>query len=103
MVLMCGVSGGSNTSLNVDEVLKKSVELIELNIGSEGLYKKSGSTEKISKIMKRMVKKKVGELERHKCDINDLTDSLKKYLREISEPLVTQECIEQVNKFCGMF
>lgn len=100
---MCGISGGSNSSLNVDEVLKKSIELIELSIGSEGLYKKSGSTEKISKIMKKMVKKKVGELDRHRSDTNELTDSLKKYLREMSEPLVTHECVAQVNKFCGNY
>ncbi|KAJ8916582.1 hypothetical protein NQ315_000226 [Exocentrus adspersus] len=91
---------GSNSSLNVDEVLKKSIELIETNINSEGLYKKSGSTEKINKIVKKMSKKKVGELERYRSDTNELTDSLKKYLRELPEPLVTQECVEQVNKFC---
>ncbi|XP_018565760.1 rho GTPase-activating protein 29-like isoform X2 [Anoplophora glabripennis] len=91
---------GSNSSLNVDEVLKKSIELIEANINTEGLYKRSGSSEKVNKIVKKMMKKKVGELERHKFDPNDLTDSLKKYLKDLPEPLVTQECVEQVNKFC---
>lgn len=90
-------------SLNVDEVLKKSIELIEANINCEGLYKRSGSSEKVNKIVKKMMKKKVGELERHKFDPNDLTDSLKKYLKDFPEPLVTRECVEQVNKFCGKY
>ncbi|KAJ8950744.1 hypothetical protein NQ318_011237 [Aromia moschata] len=91
---------GSNLSLNIDEVLKKSIEIIEFHMNSEGLYKKSGSNEKISKIMKKMTKKKVSELDKYKYDVHELTDCLKKYVRELSEPLATKEVVDQVNKFC---
>ncbi|KAJ8984127.1 hypothetical protein NQ317_017337 [Molorchus minor] len=55
---------GSNLSLSIDDILKKIVEMIEINIRCEGLYTKSGSTEKINRITKKITKKKVSELEK---------------------------------------
>ncbi|XP_050513256.1 uncharacterized protein LOC114340927 isoform X2 [Diabrotica virgifera virgifera] len=91
----------SNVSLDsIDEVLRKTVELIETHLNSEGLYKKNGSPEKVNKIIKKMLKKKLGDLDKYKNDVYELTDALKKYLREGCDSLVTKETVEYVNKLC---
>ncbi|XP_060533737.1 uncharacterized protein LOC132706420 isoform X2 [Cylas formicarius] len=86
----------SNLSLSVDEGVRKMIELIESGIESEGLYKKSGSVDRSNKILKKIVKKKFSETDKNKNDIHDLTDALKRYLRESGEVLVTKEAVEQV-------
>ncbi|CAG9820474.1 unnamed protein product, partial [Phaedon cochleariae] len=91
----------SNPNIDIiDEGLRKSVELIENCITTNGLYKKSGSLERTNKIVKKMTKKKTAEMEKYKHDVYELTDSLKKYMREVHEPLVTKEAVEHINKLC---
>ncbi|XP_057667724.1 uncharacterized protein LOC130900840 isoform X2 [Diorhabda carinulata] len=91
----------SNLSLDaIDDVLKKSVELIEGHLNAEGLYKKNGSTEKVAKILKKMSKRKLTEMEKYKNDVYDLTDALKKYLKEGCDFTITKETVEYVNKIC---
>ncbi|XP_072394007.1 uncharacterized protein [Diabrotica undecimpunctata] len=91
----------SNVSLDsIDEVLRKTIELIENHLNTEGIYKKNGSPEKVNKIIKKMLKKKLGDLDKYKNDVYELTDALKKYLREGCDSLVTKETVEYVNKLC---
>ncbi|CAH1102196.1 unnamed protein product [Psylliodes chrysocephalus] len=92
----------SNLSLDaIDEVLKKSVDLIESHLNSEGLYRKSGSTEKANKILRKMAKRKLSDLDKYRNDVYDLTDAFKRYIKEGCDSLVTKEIVEHVNKICG--
>ncbi|CAG9854322.1 unnamed protein product [Phyllotreta striolata] len=86
--------------VGIDEVLKKSVDLIENHLECDGIYRKAGSHEKTNKIVKKMLKRKLSDLEKYKNDVYELTDSLKRYLREGCESLVTKDVVEQVNKIC---
>lgn len=45
--------------------------------------------------MKKLNKKKINELEKYKNDIHDLTDALKRHLKE-QDCLVSEETIELV-------
>lgn len=94
----------NNISDNSYEIVKKLTELIrqgviaeQLNI--EGLYKKSGSTEKITKILKKINKNRLGELDKFKTDVHDLAGALKKYLRELQEPLLPKDILQSC---CGV-
>ncbi|KAG5899630.1 hypothetical protein JTB14_036003 [Gonioctena quinquepunctata] len=88
-------SGNGNDG--VDEAVKKCVELIE---NADVFYKKNGSTERINKIVKKLTKKKITEMDKYKNDTYELNEALKKYLQQVHEPLVTKEAVEQVNKLC---
>lgn len=78
------------------------VELVESNLHVEGLYKKPGASDKVSKLNKKLTKKKFGEIDKYKNDIFDICSCLKSYL-QVHEPLVTRQVIEQIIKFCGKY
>ncbi|XP_050302962.1 uncharacterized protein LOC126740816 isoform X3 [Anthonomus grandis grandis] len=86
---------GSSVSLSVDEITKRLVEYIEPQISTEGLYLKQGSTDKTSKIIKKLNKKKINELEKYKNDVLELAEALKKYLKD-QDCLVTPDALESV-------
>ncbi|XP_048521645.1 uncharacterized protein LOC109544256 isoform X2 [Dendroctonus ponderosae] len=87
----------SNLSLSVDEVVKRLVDLIEPHVACGDLYVKGGSADKTNKIMKKLTKKKINELEKHKNDVYELTDALKKYLKE-QDSLINEQTVEAVLK-----
>ncbi|XP_074032833.1 uncharacterized protein isoform X2 [Leptinotarsa decemlineata] len=92
----------SSSSLSLedaDEAVRKCVELIE-NASTDGQHKKSGSTERVNKIVKKMAKKKISEMEKYKNDVYELIEALKKYLKQDYECLVTKEAVEQITKIC---
>lgn len=76
------------------------MELIEYNCNLEGLYRKSGASDKILKISKKLTKKKLIELDKYKTDGLELCTSFRNYL-QVQEPLVTQQVVEQVVNYCG--
>lgn len=47
--------------------------------------------------MKKLTKKKINELEKHKNDVYELTDALKKYLKE-QDCLINEQTVEAVLK-----
>lgn len=59
--------------------------------------------ERIGKIMKKMTKKKIHEIDKYKYDVHELTDCLKRYLRDYPEKLITKDVVEQVEKLCGKY
>lgn len=85
-----------------DVVVKKMVELIESNLNVDGLYRRPGAADKISKINKKLSKKKLTDLDKYKNDVHELCSSLRAYLQS-QEPLVTRQVVEQVIKICGKY
>ncbi|XP_066153689.1 uncharacterized protein [Euwallacea fornicatus] len=88
-------TSGSNLSLSIDEVTKKLVDFIEPHVHCEQLYRKSGSSDKTNKIMKKLNKKKIGELDKYKNDVYELTDALRRYLKD-QDCLVFDNIVESV-------
>lgn len=76
------------------------VELIEFNLNTEGLYKKSGAIDKVTKINKKVAKKKLVDLDKYKVDVLELCTGFKTYLQG-QDPLVTRQVVEQITKYCG--
>lgn len=88
---------------NVDEMIQKITEWIEANPNkAEGIYRHTGTVEKVSKLYKKMIKRKIGDMEKYKDDTIELAEALKKYLQEV-EPLVTKDIVDTVNKISGKF
>lgn len=88
----------SSSSLAIDDTLEmvsKMVELIEQNIKSEGLYRKAGNTVKIDKIVKKLNKGKLSDIEKIKGDVYDLTWALKKYLDGLSDGFIPKDMFEE--------
>ncbi|CAG9770787.1 unnamed protein product [Ceutorhynchus assimilis] len=85
----------SSLSLSVDDITKKLIESIEPHLDNEGLYRKLGSADKTNKIMKKLTKKKINELEKYKNDVYELAEALKKYLKE-QDCLVYEDTVELV-------
>lgn len=92
--------GNSNTSLEIDEIIRRLVETIELNLNKEGLYLVPGSPVRITKINKKLMKKKSFDLDKYKADVYELCSCLKAYIQG-QEPLVTASDMNQVLKHCG--
>ncbi|KAL1502417.1 hypothetical protein ABEB36_007559 [Hypothenemus hampei] len=88
-------NSSSTSSLSVDEIVRRLVDYIEPHIHREDLYRKTGSADKTNKIMKKLNKKKIYELEKYKYDVNELIDALKKYLKE-HDCLVNDQTVESV-------
>ncbi|XP_044762693.1 uncharacterized protein LOC123319812 isoform X2 [Coccinella septempunctata] len=79
------------------DVITKMVDLVEANAKTEGIYKKTGSQVKIDKISKKLAKNKLNELEKIKADIHDFAGALRKYINDLSEPLIPKEYFEECN------
>ncbi|KAK9892394.1 hypothetical protein WA026_019845 [Henosepilachna vigintioctopunctata] len=89
--------GSSCSNINdvVYDVVTRMVEVIEVNAKTEGLYKKPGSQVKIDKIVKKLAKGKLNEIEKLKADIHDLAGALRKYIHDLSEPLAPKRVFEE--------
>lgn len=93
-------AGGTNLSSDIDEITRKMVELIEINLNTEGLYKRPGAAEKVTKLNKKLSKKKLTDIEKYKTDVLELCTCFKTYLSG-QDPLVPKQVIEQILKYCG--
>lgn len=71
------------------------VDYIQPHIHTQQLYRKPGSNDKTNKIMKKLNKKKIKELEKYKNDVPELTDALKKYLKD-HDSLICDDAVESV-------
>lgn len=90
------ISNNNNKGLPV--ILTKCIQYIESNeenLKSEGLYRKSGSKRVIEEIEAQF---KSGEknIDLSLYDINAITSVLKKYLRDLPNPIITYEIYESV-------
>ncbi|KAL3271706.1 hypothetical protein HHI36_022178 [Cryptolaemus montrouzieri] len=90
-------SSCSNINDVVYDIITKLIEIIEVNAKTEGLYKKPGSQVKIDKITKKLAKGKVNEIEKVKADIHEYAGALKKYINDLTEPLVPKTIFEECN------
>ncbi|XP_076256238.1 uncharacterized protein LOC143193764 isoform X3 [Rhynchophorus ferrugineus] len=88
----------SNLSLSVDEVMKRAIEYIEMNLNAEGLYSRSGTPDKTNKILKKLSKKKSTELDKYRNEVHDICNALMIYIKELPEPLVDYNTVETLAK-----
>lgn len=88
----------NNDSKNLPIILTKCIQYIESNeenLKSEGLYRKSGSKRVIEEI-EAQFKRGETNIDLSLYDINAVTSVLKKYLRDLPNPIITYELYEPV-------
>lgn len=83
------------------KVIDKVTRLIEENIGVEAIYRKSGSSNKIDKFVKKMEKQKLDDLDKHKNEVHELCGALKKYLSSHKDSVIPPEMFDNYCKVVG--
>ncbi|XP_041463647.1 arf-GAP with Rho-GAP domain, ANK repeat and PH domain-containing protein 1-like isoform X4 [Lytechinus variegatus] len=82
------------TEGHIPHIIKECIEFVYIHEGLEqqGIYRLSGTASKIQKVreMFRMNPKSV-RISRDDFEVNDVTGALKKYFRELPDPVLTKE------------
>lgn len=95
-----GIFGSSLQTLSeiskedVPEFVVRVTGMVEKNIKNVGIYRQSGDKSKIDRIKKKVGKNKLSSLEKYKNDTAELACVLKQFFRELKEPLIPQEVVE---------
>lgn len=95
-----GIFGSSLQTLSeiskedVPEFVLRVTGMVEKNIKNVGIYRQSGDKNKIDRIKKKVGKNKLSSLDKYKNDTAELACVLKQFFRELKEPLIPQEVVE---------